>query len=110
MSFPSGGQELEALADHGVADLTRREVWASEIGSVLVEEEEEGEGDEGDKEEKEGEVDVSHVDIVDSVFVLREVIEGFVATDAAFYRRIGFAVGRCEIMWSESGNIKVKER
>lgn len=28
------------------------------------------------------------------------------ATDGPFYRPIGFGVGRCGILWSESGNIK----
>lgn len=31
VAFPSGGQELEALADHGVPGFPRRKVWAGEI-------------------------------------------------------------------------------
>ena len=61
MAFPAGGQELEALPDHGVPGFPRRKVGAGEVCPVLVEEGEERKGDEGDEEEEEGEVEVLHV-------------------------------------------------
>lgn len=82
MSFPSGGQELEALTDHRIASLARGKVQAGELRSVFVEEDEEGEGDEGNEEEEKGEIKMLHVVCLQyccSVLGMKSLVfEGFV--------------------------------
>lgn len=94
MAFPSGGQELKALADHGVPGFPRRKVGAGEVWSVLVKEGEEREGDEGDKEEEEGEVEMLHVFYCSCVvFVWERVLEGSMPMNVPFYRHFSFVIG-----------------
>ena len=45
MTFPSGGEELDALADNWESDLARWKVGAYEVRLVLVEQHEYGHGD-----------------------------------------------------------------
>ncbi|GMN53509.1 hypothetical protein TIFTF001_022652 [Ficus carica] len=46
-TFPPGGQELNGLANHRVADIARWKVGAGEVGRVLIEENKKGDEHQG---------------------------------------------------------------
>lgn len=60
MTFPSGGEKLEALSDDRQTGGSRWEVGGGEGRTVLVEKDEEEEGDKCNEEEKERKVEMVH--------------------------------------------------
>lgn len=45
VAFPAGGEEFKAFTNHRPTNLARREIGASEVGSMLVEEQVKSDGD-----------------------------------------------------------------